>query len=391
MSWDMVRLGDICETTSGGTPLTSNRKYYGGTIPWLNSGEVNQGIINKVEKYITQEGLDNSSAKIVPKNSVLIAMYGATTGVVGLLCFPSAINQAICAIKPNKYILPSFLYMYLKTQRSVMLSKTAGGAQPNISQEIVKSLIIPLPPLNEQERIVKIIETKLNAVEKTKIIISDLNNTIDFIYNSYIRKIFNSNNNFNTVKLGELSQIERGGSPRPIEHFLTKDIDGINWIKIGDAKKDSKFIESTAEKIIKEGAKHSRNVNIGDLILSNSMSFGRPYILNIEGCIHDGWLVFSCFSSRINKLFLFYILSSSIVKNQFLSKASGAIVKNLNIDIVKNTEIPLPELEDQIKIVEILDKKSRNIEKIKNLLNEQFLYINALSSSILRKAFNGEF
>jgi restriction endonuclease S subunit len=121
------------------------------------------------------------------------------------------------------------------------------------------------------------------------------------------------------------------------------------------------------------------------------MSFGRPYILNIDGCIHDGWLVFSNLSNNISKDYLYYILSSSIVKKQFENEARGAIVKNLNIDIVKEVIIPLPKMTEQANIVKILDEKYSTIEKVKDLLKEQSSYIDALSSSILRKAFNGEY
>jgi restriction endonuclease S subunit len=182
------------------------------------------------------------------------------------------------------------------------------------------------------------------------------------------------------VKLEDLCLIERGGSPRPIENFLTKDHNGINWIKIGDAKVNSKHIDSTNERIITEGSKYSRKVRKGDFILSNSMSFGRPYILNIDGCIHDGWLVLSDFSNKINKDFLYYILSSSIVKKQFENEARGAIVKNLNIDIVKKVIISLPELEEQKRIVKIIETKLSAIEKIKTA--------NDIQLSIIKKLFD---
>jgi len=190
--WDIVRLGDVCETMSGGTPTTSNKDfYYNGTIPWLNSGELNQGIVHTAEKFITQAGLDNSSAKIVPMDSVLVAMYGATAGVVGLLNFSSAINQAICAILPNDVFHPYFLYRFLQTQRDKMLSKTAGGAQPNISQEIIKSLSIPLPPLDEQRRIVTEIERKFATVERVKTAGMEQLNTINTIPTAILRQAFN--------------------------------------------------------------------------------------------------------------------------------------------------------------------------------------------------------
>ena len=154
------------------------------------------------------------------------------------------------------------------------------------------------------------------------------------------------------VRLNDIANIERGGSPRPIADFLTKNQDGVNWIKIGDTKKGDKYIESAKEKIIPEGVKYSRFVHAGDFLLTNSMSFGRPYILKINGCIHDGWLVFSNILSCISSEYLYYLLSSSFIYNAFTLSAAGSTVKNLNIDRVKEVFFPLPPLAEQKRIVE---------------------------------------
>ena len=160
-------------------------------------------------------------------------------------------------------------------------------------------------------------------------------------------------------KLGDVCTIERGGSPRPITDYITDSPDGVNWIKIGDAKEGSKYITSTKEKIKKEGVKKSRYVHKGDFILSNSMSFGRPYILGIDGCIHDGWISICDFEASLNSDFLYYLLRSSDVQGYWISKAnSGGAVANLNSDIVRSTPIPVPPLAEQQRIVDILDRFS---------------------------------
>lgn len=163
--------------------------------------------------------------------------------------------------------------------------------------------------------------------------------------------------NWKIYKLKELYDIKRGGSPRPIEKFLTTDPDGINWIKIGDAKIDSKYIEETKEKITVEGAAKSRFVEEGDFILSNSMSFGRPYIMKTRGCIHDGWLVLKeRQDGLIFKDFMYYILSSENVYSQFKNAAAGGVVSNLNIQRVENVIVPIPPtLAEQQEIVKVLD------------------------------------
>jgi type I restriction enzyme M protein len=152
---EWVELGKVCKTTSGGTPLKSKKEFYeNGTIPWLTSGEVNQGFIYESKQKITELGLKKSSAKMFPKNTVLVAMYGATAGKVGLLKFESSTNQAVCGILPSDNFLSDFLYMYLKTQTDEMVRLSGGGAQPNISQTIIKKLRIPLPPLEIQKQLV---------------------------------------------------------------------------------------------------------------------------------------------------------------------------------------------------------------------------------------------
>ncbi len=151
-------------------------------------------------------------------------------------------------------------------------------------------------------------------------------------------------------RLSSVLQIARGGSPRPIKDYLTSDENGVNWIKIGDTTKGSKYIFTTREKIKPEGIAKSRLVNPGDFLLSNSMSFGRPYILKTSGCIHDGWLVLSGVELCFNVDFLFYLLSTPIAKSQFAESAAGAVVQNLNIAKVENAIFPIPPMEEQVRI-----------------------------------------
>ena len=158
---------------------------------------------------------------------------------------------------------------------------------------------------------------------------------------------------------GEIATIVRGASPRPINNFITAEDDGVNWIKIGDVKPGSKYITETSEKITPEGAKKSRLVKPGSFVLSNSMSFGRPYILRIEGCIHDGWLAISDFEDYYIPDFLYHILTSNKYQQIMRQKASsGGAVQNLNADIVRAIELPIVPIPIQHEIVRILDEFS---------------------------------
>lgn len=164
------------------------------------------------------------------------------------------------------------------------------------------------------------------------------------------------------VMFEDIFEIARGGSPRPIKQFLTQSHDGINWIKIGDTEIGDKYIVSTKEKIIPKGLSKSRLVEVGDLLLTNSMSYGRPYILKTRGAIHDGWLVLSPYFEKINKEFFYYIISSPYVHNQFARTVSGAVVKNLNKDKVKKIFIPLPPLVEQYRIVARIEELQPDID-----------------------------
>lgn len=196
------------------------------------------------------------------------------------------------------------------------------------------------------------------------------------------------------VRLDDVLDIARGASPRPIKDYVTTSENGINWIKIGDTEKGGKYINSTTERITLEGMKKSRFVKKGSFLLSNSMSFGRPYILNIDGCIHDGWLVLNQRVHVFEQDYLYYLLSSKMVYYQFCNKVSGAVVNNLNSDKVRETMVPLPPLEEQHRIVakieEILpyidqyDKAYTKLETFNKKFPED------MKKSILQMAMQGK-
>lgn len=172
------------------------------------------------------------------------------------------------------------------------------------------------------------------------------------------------------VEIGSLCRVARGGSPRPINQFMTEDDDGVNWIKISDATASGKVIRSTKERIKQEGLAKSRAVFAGDFLLSNSMSFGRPYLLEIDGAIHDGWLVLQDMSPRLDKAYLYEALQAPSVQSQFQKRASGTTVKNLNAEIVRTVKIPLPPLEEQRRIAGILDEADRVRKKTQALIDK---------------------
>jgi len=172
--WVWCRLGDVFSTSSGGTPSRSNLEYWGGKIPWLKSGELNDNLnINTCSEFITDNGLKNSSAKIFGKGNLIMALYGATAGKLGILGFDTSTNQAICCFYKNKFIDNMFLFYFLRSQREKILSECFGAAQPNISQDYIKKYLFPLPPLAEQHRIVEKVDALVKFCYKLELKIKE--------------------------------------------------------------------------------------------------------------------------------------------------------------------------------------------------------------------------
>lgn len=188
-------------------------------------------------------------------------------------------------------------------------------------------------------------------------------------------------------KLGDVCVVERGSSPRPIKKFQTDAANGVNWIKIGDTKGIEKYITSTKEKITPEGAQKSRKVNNGDFILSNSMSFGKPYIMATSGYIHDGWFVLRL-PDYMDPDFLYYLLGSPLVQKQFHTLSSGAIVKNISGDLVKKTELPIPPLAEQKRIVALLDTVFADLEQTRTKTEQNLKNARELFDSYLQQVFS---
>ena len=177
--------------------------------------------------------------------------------------------------------------------------------------------------------------------------------------------------NWENVELGSVCEVVRGGSPRPIIEYITDSPDGVNWLKIGDVKETDKFFTHATERIKRSGIPKTREVQTGDLILSNSMSFGRAFITLIDGYIHDGWLRLRCNEVKLDKEYLYYFLTSNLAQNQFKAVATGSVVNNLKSDTVKAVRIDLPPLDEQRKIVSVLALLDDKI-KINEEVNENF-------------------
>lgn len=233
----------------------------------------------------------------------------------------------------------------------------------SILQEAIEGRLVPQDPNDEPASVLldKIRAEKKRLVKVGKLKKKDLEETPI----SEDEKPFKIPESWEWVKLGDITEIARGGSPRPKKDYLTDAPNGLNWIKIGDTDKGGKYINSCKEKIKPEGLKKTRMVHPGDFLLTNSMSFGRPYITNIEGCIHDGWLMISPYAGVFDQSYLYYVLSSAFAHKQFCDKVAGAVVQNLNSDKVADSIVPLPPLAEQKRIVEKIEQLFAEIDKLK--------------------------
>lgn len=281
-------------------------------------------------------------------------------------------------LAPNLYLLklnvksfPAYLYYFFNSSlgQSQLRSKNASSTLGALYKDDVKSVIVPLPPtLTEQ----KAIATALSDVDA---LIASLDKLIEkkkAIKQGVMQELLTGRRRlagyekpWKTFLLGDKIGVNRGGSPRPIQDFITNSPNGINWIKIGDTDSTSKYIVSSKEKIIPEGVQFSRQVSSGDFLLSNSMSFGRPFILKIDGCVHDGWLVLQDYTETFSKEFLYYCLTSEAVYAEYLKKAAGSSVLNLNKELIKSVTVYIPEdKKEQEAIASILSDMDDEIDML---------------------------
>ena len=301
-------------------------------------------------------------------------------GRKGTIDKPYILKAPFWTVDTLFYALPrennELSFIYCVFQNVDWKKKDESTGVPSLSKTAINDINIDLPGYEEQKWLGEYF--------------SKLDNLITLHQRKYeylcgdkivLRRIYA--NDWEQRKFSELVQIERGGSPRPIDDYITDNPNGLNWVKIGDAPQQGHYITKTTEKIKPEGLSKTREVHPGDLILSNSMSFGKPYIMGIDGCIHDGWLLIRDNDNIFDLTFLCHLLGTPQMLNQYRSFAAGSTVNNLNKELVGNTIITIPKIDEQ----QVLGQYLENIDNLITLHQRKLEKLQNIKKSMLEKMF----
>ena len=390
--WEIRRLEEICLRITDGSHF-SPKEDLNGKYPMLSVKDMGVTCFSYDNcKYINEDDYKTLVANGCKPSidDVLVAKDGSylKTAFVQRVEKEQVILSSIAILTPNKTILnPDFLAFFFKSHHTkdiVERNYLTGTAIKRVILKGFRKISLSVPPIAEQGKIVAELDCLSGIIEKKKQQLKELDNLAQSIFYEMFGDPVENDKGWEVKKIGEVCIVERGGSPRPINAFITDDENGVNWIKIGDATEGSRFITSTKEKIIPEGVRKSRMVYKGDFILSNSMSFGRPYIMGIDGCIHDGWLVLRDKDNVFDKTYLYYYLGSSHVYQEFKRLAVGGVVNNLNSELVRGVRVAIPSFSVQQDFA----SKIESIEKQKELIAKSIKETETLFNSRMDYYFN---
>ncbi|ADO03120.1 restriction modification system DNA specificity domain protein [Helicobacter pylori SJM180] len=384
LNWQRVRLGDIAEIIGGGTPSTQVTSFWNGSINWFTPTEI--GItkyVHKSQRTITPLGLKKSSAKLLPIGTILLTSR-ASIGDCAILKVVATTNQGFQSLIPLEKINNEFLYYLMLTLKNKLLKLASGSTFLEVSPNKIKNLLIPLPPLNEQIAIANILsdlDHYLYSLDALILKKESVKKALSFELLSQRKRLKGFNQAWQRVRLGDIAEIKRGASPRPIENpkwFCANS--NVGWVRISDISKNSRFLYKTAQELSKKGIEKSRFIKQNSLIMSMCATIGKPIITKIDTCIHDGFVVFE--NPKIDLNYLYYFLC--YIEKEWLESGQQGSQVNLNVDLIKNKEVFCPkDLNEQIAIANILSdldneiislkNKKRQFENIKKALNHDLM------------------
>lgn len=408
-NWCWTRMENIAQWGSGGTPSRKIPEYYNGDIPWIKTGELNDDYIFETEEHITQEAIFHSSAKLFPENTVAIAMYGATIGKVGILGIAATTNQACACGVSNLLVNYKYLFYYARSQKDNFIKKGKGGAQPNISQEIIKSHEFPLPPLSEQHRIVDRIESLFAKLDEAKQKAQDALDSFETRKAAILHKAFTGEltaqwrkehgvgmESWDGLQWGSfIVSIEAGknwnteGRPPRADEFGVVKVSAVTWGEFNEVESKTCTVEEQWNENVQihEGDFLFSRANtlqlVGNCVIVKSIS--RRLMLS------DKILRFK-FDKRVIPEYVLHFTRSNLYRNQIEQLASGNQdgMRNVSQKNMKLVEFPIPKLEEQAEIVRLLDDLLDKEQQAKEAAEGVLEQIDLIKKAILARAFRGE-
>lgn len=390
-SWESRKLYEVAKTATGGTPSRKKNEYYGGNIPWVKSGELNDDNIHSTKEQLTNIGLKNSSAKIFPKGTLLVALYGATVGKTSILDIDAATNQAICAIFTNQNIDTTYLRFYIITKRAELLANRYGGAQPNISQTIIRNLIVTIPPISEQHKIAAILSLVRRTIEQQTQFIE---HSIE-LKKTLMEKIFTEGLRGEPQKITEIGSIPESWEISILKYCCSvqtgiakgrmvdpKESVSLPYLRVANVQSGYLDLSEMKTITIKKSEKERFLLKYDDIVLTEGGDFdklGRGFIWKgvIDECVHQNHV----FVVRVNTRILLpeyfaYLSQSPYGKAYFFSVAHKTTnLACINTSKLKGFPVLIPSIDEQSEIVLLLnqiDQKLKNHQRKKQLVEELF-------------------
>jgi type I restriction enzyme S subunit len=383
------KISDFAEVITGGTPSTTKKEYWdGGKIPWLNSGELNKKYIYESRNFITELGLKNSSTRLMPPDTVLIALTGATCGLSALSKIEACANQSVTGILPSKSHIPEYLFHFLRTQRQRILDKAWGNAQPHISQAFVKDFKVPLPSLSDQLHIANILSKAENLIAQRKESIRLLDEFLKSTFLEMFGDAVKNEKKWNKSELKNYAKVRIGpfGSLLHREDYVQNGVPLVNPSHIGEGKiliDPELTISKNKMKELSAYVMHE-----GDVVLGRRGEIGRCAVVTKkeQGYLCGTGSIYIRPTEELNPIFLYNIISSVSMRRVLENSAKGITMKNLNSGIIENLKIPVPPIELQTQFAQIVEKT----ETLKSQYQQSWLELEHLYGSLSQKAFRGE-
>ena len=402
--WHKTTLGAVALWGSGGTPSRKNPDYYGGNVPWVKTGDLGPKVLSAASEYITELGVQKSSAKYFPKGSVAIAMYGATIGKTSILGFDATTNQACAVGQPVEGITDTtFLYYLLRNEKDAFISKGKGGAQPNISQALIKEHPIALPPLAEQKVIADKLDTLLAQVENTKARLERVPQILKRFRQSVLAAAVSgrlteewreqngvSDTDWDALTVGDVATVATGKTPSRKEPKYWEDGD-TPWLT--SASTGAIYTDS-AEQFVTKSAVDECSLKVfppGTLLLAmygEGKTRGQVTELRLSATCNQACAAVTADEQKILRSYLKLRLLENYEETR--KAAAGGAQPNLNLNKVRTIGISVPDKEEQTEIVRRVDQLFAHADRIEQQVNNALARVNNLTQSILAKAFRGE-